>query len=395
MRQHDCKRKQKQLSPHRPRALYVHVPFCRAKCRYCDFYSLPARPDRFDDYVGAAANELDARRGDLASPLASVYVGGGTPTVLGGDALGRLLAALAPQVNADTEFSVEANPDSVTPTVAGVLADAGVNRVTLGVQSFQPQLLAFLGRIHSAAQAVDAVGTLRRAGIATIGIDLIYGIPGQTPETWRRTLAQAMGLGVQHVSCYALSFEPGTELHDALGRREVAPMDDQAQRDLYDQAADAAETAGMEHYEISNFALPGRRSRHNLTYWLNQPYVGIGPAAASYVDGVRTMAQADLAGYLSGPADYDARWASSEHLTGRAEMAETAMLALRLTQGIDRKAFIARFGLDAADVFRQPITRYARQGALIVTDTHIRLARSAYFVSDTILADIIADGAHA
>ena len=395
MRKQDCKRKRDQLSPHRPRALYVHVPLCRAKCRYCDFYSLPDRTDLVDAYVRAAATELLARQGELTCPLTSVYVGGGTPTVLGPVALADLLGSITPCVDADTEFSVEANPESVAPAVAHVLADAGVNRVTIGVQSFQPRLLAFLGRSHTATQAVNAVRILREAGIANIGIDLIYGIPGQTPGTWQQTLSQALDLGIQHLSCYALSFEPGTELHEARQRGDLAEMDEGVQRDLYDQAADAAARGRMQHYEISNFALPARRSRHNLTYWLNEPYVGIGPAAASYVGGVRSTASADLEAYLASPADYETRCASSERLTGRAEMAETAMLALRLTQGIDRKTFIARFGRDAAEVFAQPIERYARQGALIVTDAHIRLARSAYFVSDTILADIIADGAHA
>jgi len=391
MRKRDCKRNQSQLSSPGARALYIHVPLCRAKCRYCDFYSLPAHEDRLDPYLRAATTELAARQGNLVRPLTSAYVGGGTPTVLGPDALARLLEAVAPYLDAHTEFSVEANPDSVTPTIARVLADAGVNRVTLGVQSFQPELLAFLGRIHTAAQAARAVAILREAGIANIGIDLIYGIPGQRPGGWESTLDRALALGASHLSCYALSFEPGTELHDDLRDGKVAPMDEQAQRDLYDQAVDAAAREGMEHYEISNFALPGHRSRHNLTYWLNEPYLGIGPAAASYVGGARTTASADLDTYLAAPADYDKRCASREHLTGRAEMAETVMLALRLTQGLDRKAFVARFGRDAVDVFAQPIARYVRQGALIATDAHIRLARSAYFVSDTILADIIAD----
>lgn len=386
-----CKKKNGPLLHCRAAALYIHVPFCRAKCRYCDFYSRPGGQGLFDAYVRAVSNELDARRDSLAAPLTSVFVGGGTPTVLGGEALTNLLALVGPLVDRETEFSVEANPDSISTETADRLAEAKVNRVTLGVQSFDAQLLDLLGRIHTADQAAQAVATVRKGGIANIGIDLIYGIPSQTGASWAHTLDHALELPIEHLSCYALSFEPGTELHEDLQLGRVAGVDEELQREMYDQALDATARAGMEHYEISNFARRGRPSRHNLTYWRNEPYVGLGPAAASYVGGVRRTSSAALEAYLSAPAEYDLRCATREALTGRDEMAETAMLALRLTQGLNRESFRARFGQDALEVFPQSISRYARQGALIVTDAHIRLSRQAYFVSDTVLADILAE----
>jgi len=391
MAERHCKKKHNSLSHPPPTALYVHVPFCRAKCRYCDFYSRPAGRELFDAYVHALSRELHARLDALALPLTSVYVGGGTPTVLGPEALTRLLALVAPLIDQDTEFSVEANPDSMSPEVAHRLAEGKVNRVTIGVQSFDAQLLELLGRIHTADQAVQAVAAARQAGITNIGIDLIYGIPGQTRGSWAQTLDRALDLPIEHVSCYGLSFEPGTELYQDLQRGHVARVDDGLQREMYDLTLGATERAGMEHYEISNFAHPGRRSLHNLTYWRNEGYLGLGPAAASYIDGERRTSQADLTAYLSAPADCDLRSATRETLTGRDEMAETVMLALRLTQGLDLASFRARFGWDALEIFPESISRYARQGALIVTDTHIRLARDAYFVSDTVLADILAE----
>jgi len=386
-----CKKKHNPLSHCRPAALYIHVPFCRAKCRYCDFYSHSGRQDLFDAYVGAVSRELDARKDALAAPLTSVFVGGGTPTVLGPELLTNLLALVAPWIDRATEFSVEANPDSLSPELADRLADAKVNRVTIGVQSFDAQLLELLGRIHTAEQAAGAVATVREVGITNIGIDLIYGIPSQSGASWTQTLNHALELPIEHLSCYGLSFEPGTELYDDLQQGRVADIEDDLQRQMYDQALDATARAGMEHYEISNFARPGRWSRHNLTYWRNEPYLGLGPAAASYVDGVRQTSSADLDAYLSAGAGYDLRCATREALTGPDAMAETAMLALRLTQGLDRESFRARFGQDALEVFPESISRYVRQGALIVTDTHIRLSRQAYFVSDTVLADILAE----
>jgi len=390
-----CKKKRERDYPpwREVRALYVHVPFCRRKCRYCDFFSRPVDRELVEAYLRAAIAELDARRGVLAGPLDSVFVGGGTPSVLGRRALGDLLEPLSALTDARTEFSVEVNPESTSATLARTLAHAGVNRVTVGVQSLEPELLTFLARAHGPDDAIGAIRAVRQAGIENVGADLMYGIPGQSAASWGRTLSALIGLGVQHLSCYALSFEPGTPLHSAWQRGEVTAMDEALERALYEQAIDLAEQAGMQHYEISNVAMPGRLCRHNTTYWRNLPYLGIGPAATSYVDGVRRTTRRDLEAYLSGRGGWDApeRFETRERLTGRAAMAETVMLALRMMQGLDRKAFVSRFGTDVLDVFPRTIRRYLRQGALVLSSTHLRLARSAFFVSDTILADILAE----
>ncbi len=375
----------------RPAALYIHVPFCVRKCRYCDFYSVPLSASPADAYVEAAAAEIDARAGELATPLESVFVGGGTPTALGGERLAALLAALAGLIDGSTEVTVEANPGTIEAGLARRLADLGVNRVTLGAQSFEAGELATLGRIHSAGQTGEAVAAIRRAGITNVGLDLIYGIPAQTLATWRRTLREALALSPEHLSCYALSFEAGTPFARDLAAGRLAEMPDDDQADCHAAAVETLTAAGFGHYEISNFALPGRACRHNLTYWHNRPYLGIGPAAASYVGGVRWTNRPDLDGYVASVRAGERPAADAERLTGRAALAEALMLGLRLTQGISREELARRFGADPIAAFPGSIARHQRTGALVVTPSRLRLAPGALFVADTVLADILAE----
>jgi len=371
-------------------SLYVHVPFCRAKCRYCDFYSLVPAPGQAEAFVEGVAIELDYYSQRLQHPLETVFIGGGTPTSLPLPLLERLLATVGKYVNRSTEFSVEANPSTVTASTAELLRAAGVNRVNIGAQSFLNADLAAISRIHTPDQARRAVGFCRRAGIENVGLDLIYGLPGQTPATWQYSLAAALALAPAHLSCYALSYEPHTPLADDLARGKVAEMNEDDQRKCYYAAIDAATDAGLEHYEISNFARPGFRCRHNLTYWENRPYVGLGPAAASYLHGVRRTNTPDLQAWIAAMRRRQPAPASQETLNRRASMAETVMLSLRLAEGIDRKLFAWRFGEDVVNAFHQPVSRYHSQGALEVSPSHLRLTRQAMFVADTVLADIIA-----
>jgi len=386
-----CKGNRRDISPGQAAALYVHVPFCRSKCRYCDFYSRPADAALAGQYVRAARAELASRADRLRAPLASIYVGGGTPTALGPAELGELLSAAAPFADARTEFTVETNPGTVDPAVAEVLAAAGVNRVAMGAQSFLARELAVLGRTHRPADVGAALARLRAAGLENVGLDLIYGIPGQGLRTWRASLTAALDLGVRHLSCYALSFEPGTPLQADLAAGRVAEMDESLQRACYDAAIDAAARAGLGHYEVSNFAAAGSRCRHNLTYWRNEPYLGIGPAAASFLDGARSTNAADLEGYLEAWRRGQPPPARQERLTGRAAMAEALMLGLRLTEGVERGEFAARYGQDPVAAFPGSLRRYEQMGAVEVTPDRVRIATGAMFVSDAILAEVLAE----
>jgi len=372
-------------------ALYVHVPFCSRKCRYCDFYSRPFEAGLGEQFVQGARNELGASMDKLSRPLTSVYFGGGTPTALGSELLDELLRSVRELLGPKTEFTVEANPETLDARTAQTLARAGVNRVSVGVQSFDAGELAVLGRSHDVRQVYSSVGELRAAGISDISLDLIYGIPTQTLDTWKHSLRCATQMPIDHLSCYALSFEPGTPLHRAWKNGEVSAVGEEAQRECYYTAIGVAEAAGLEHYEISNFARPQHRCEHNLTYWRNRPYLGIGPSAASYVEGRRSRNLPDLDGYLVGTLKGEGPPCESERLTGRARIAEELILNLRLIEGVDRKAFTERFALDCVSAFPQSIKRHQRLGSLVVTPERIRVDREALFVSDSVLADIISE----
>ena len=386
-----CKQKDHEVSAPVARALYLHVPFCASKCRYCDFYSLSAGTEDRARYVAAAKTELAARRDALATPVDSIFVGGGTPTVLGPELLRELLSGAGEFAGQATEFSVEANPGTITQPVADALVECGVNRITIGAQSFRQEELTALGRTHRPTDVAEAVAVLRAAGIGNVGLDLMFGIPLQTPATWRGSLDEAVALGVEHVSCYALSVEKGTPLEADCRAGRVTQMREADQAECYREVMSTLTQAGFEHYEISNFARPGRACLHNLTYWRNEAYLGVGPAAASYLGGVRRTNCSDLAAWTQAVEAGLTPPGQAERLRGREAMAETAMLGLRITQGISLQGFMDRFGQNFLEVFPATIGRYRELGALLVTDSHIRIHPDRLVVSDTILADLLAE----
>jgi oxygen-independent coproporphyrinogen III oxidase len=371
-------------------AIYVHVPFCLSKCGYCDFYSLADASELAEPYLEALGAELQQNAELLASPLDSIFIGGGTPTALEPSLLGRLLAMLTDLGDDKTEFSIEANPCTVTDKKARMLGDAGVNRVNLGAQSFVQGELAAMGRIHDPDRIVAAWETLRSVKIERLGLDLIYAAPGQNLDSWRVSLDQALDLRPDHLSCYALTVEPDTAIGRLRDSGEFVEMDDSDQADCYQAALEAARAAGLERYEISNFAAHGKECRHNLTYWRNEPYLGLGPAAASYIAGVRRINSPDVNAYIRAIDAGRQPPGESERITGRAEMAETLMLALRMSRGADRQAFAERFGMDPTDAFAETIKRYCDQGAMLIDSERIRIAPQAMLVSNTIIADILA-----
>lgn len=372
-------------------ALYVHVPFCLGKCRYCDFYSLPIDLSLAGRYVAAAGRQLERLANQLSRPLKTLFIGGGTPSALGANLLARLIEPLQPCLSADTEFSIEANPGALDIDTLAAMVAGGVNRVSLGVQSFDDEELAMLGRPHTAREARGVIDAITAAGIDNWSLDLIYALPGQSLQRWQQTLQEALSCQPSHLSCYALSFEEGTAFHEAMASGELDEMSDEPQRRCYERACELVGEAGFVHYELSNFARPGRECRHNLTYWRNEPYLGIGPAAASYVDGERRTNHPDLMAWLEAVEADDAPPACTERLTGPMAMAETLMLGLRLIEGVDRGAFARRFGMDVLDALPETVARYRQQDLLEVTGRHLRLAPRARFVSDSILADFVAE----
>ncbi len=369
--------------------MYVHVPFCLGKCSYCDFYSIGHNSALADSYVTALQAELKTKRNCLQTPLVSVFFGGGTPTALDTPTLARILKIANPLIDSNTEFSIEANPATLDPEKVKVIADSGVNRVNLGVQSFNDDELKTLGRLHNASHVLDTYNMLRNANMNNIGLDLIYAAPTQTLETWLTSLDTALALQPEHLSCYALTLEDGTPLAEQVRRGSLAEMDEDMQHACYYQAIERITATAMEHYEISNFALPHRRCVHNLTYWHNQKYLGLGPAATSYVGGLRCTNSPNLTAYMKALAAGELPPCTTEHPDIRTQMGETVMLALRLTEGIDCNQFTARFHIDIREVFGKTIERYCRQNALILNDQYLRISPDALFVSNVILGDML------
>lgn len=372
-------------------AMYVHIPFCVSKCGYCDFYSLTDAGGIAEACTRATLVELKRRADRLTAPLDTIFIGGGTPTALELPLLEELLTTLAPYGDERTEFSIEANPCTITPELARSLHDAGVNRVNLGAQSFIPAELKALGRIHGPDEIVEAWRMLRHAGHNRLGLDLIYAAPEQNIDSWRLSLDKAMSLKPEHLSCYALTVESDTDIGRLRDSGAFVEMDESDQAHCYHAAVETARAGGLEQYEVSNFAAPGMQCRHNLTYWRNESYLGVGPAAASYIDGVRRTNDPDVEAYIRAIQAGEEPPCRAETLTGRAEMGETLMLALRMTQGADRRSFAARFGVDPVDAFAATIRRYLDLKALELTETHLRIAPEAMLVSNTILADILTE----
>lgn len=368
--------------PAKPLGLYVHIPFCRQKCSYCDFYSLPHGEEKMDDYTDALLRHLNEVAPQAAAHrVDTVYIGGGTPTYLGAARLKAILGDIRRRYNVDrdAEITVEANPDSACDAAAmRTLRRAGVNRVSLGVQSADDELLRRIGRIHTFEQVRQAVQTIRKAGIRNLSMDLIYGLPGQTMEQWVSTLAEVLALGPEHISCYGLKLEEGTPLY--LRREQETFPDDDAQAEMYLWAVEALAEHGYEQYEISNFAKPGFASRHNLKYWHMDEYAGFGPGAHSDMGGVRFAYVRDLDRYIAGRLVLS----ESEGEETLARDFEYVMLSLRTAEGIDR-AYFERTYRQRFEPMEALFRQYESAGLARATEKGWRLTPRGFLVSNSII----------
>ncbi|MBR3570141.1 MAG: radical SAM family heme chaperone HemW [Oscillibacter sp.] len=358
--------------------LYIHVPFCKSKCAYCDFYSLAGAEERMDDYADALIAQLEAFAPRAAARVVdTVYVGGGTPSYLGAARLVRILQAVRGlyAVAPDAEITAEANPDSVGGWFAELRA-AGYNRVSLGAQSFDNALLRAVGRVHTAEQAADAVKVLRRAGFENVSLDLIYGLPGETAQSWRESVERAAELLPEHMSCYGLKVEPGTPL---CSRRDLPFPDDDAQAERYLRAVDALSRRGYRQYEVSNFAKPGYESRHNLKYWTLGEYLGFGAGAHSDFDGERFAWARDLGAFVRRD------WARSESsaISPRERAREWLMLGLRTSDGVPLSEYAARFGRAFDAGF---LSQCVKAGYAAADGGRVSLTARGFLVSNQIIA---------
>lgn len=380
------------LSKSRAGGLYLHIPYCETKCGYCDFYSIPAADQDTDTVVNALVSELVTRTRDCATPIETVFLGGGTPTLLPIDQLRRLLFAVRSAVCNFTihEFTIEANPATIDDAKAELLAECGVTRVSLGAQSFHPNELAFLERLHTPDDIAPAIASIRRAGITDYNLDLIFGIGGQTPASWRESIRRALDLSPTHVACYGLTYEPGTRLTGQLNLGQITPCDEDVEADMFLAAIDQLAAAGFEQYEISNFARPGHACRHNLIYWNNGPYIGIGPSAAGYVDGRRYKNIPNAQRYAELVRAGKLPEIDTEVIEGESLAIETLMMQLRQIRGIELAAFTDRTGVDLAARASDTLCRLASSGLTETIDGYLRLTRNGLLVANAIIAELAA-----
>lgn len=373
-----------------PRAAYVHVPFCAHKCGYCDFASVAGFDHLADRYLAALDREMADHLGH-PQEVDTIFVGGGTPTRLDARQLSELTRILRrwliPMPGA--EWTVEANPGTLDAEKADILAAAGVDRISLGAQSFRPESLKVLEREHGRPEVEKAVAIVRDR-FPRWSLDLIFGVPGSTAADWERDLEIALEFGPAHLSCYGLVFEKGTRLWQGRERGEVRPLDEEVERTMYEHTIDRLARAGLSMYEISNFARPGHESRHNLVYWANEAYFGFGVGAARYERGVRTVNTRDLNAYLRRIESGRPATGPTEELDPEARARETAVLMLRRTAiGLDRDDFHRRTGFEIDDLAGAAIGRYRDLGYLIDDGPRLRLGREGIFLADGILAEFL------
>ena len=310
--------------------LYVHIPFCKRRCLYCDFFSTTLL-NRREEYVEALLTEIAQRKDEAGEPVRTIYLGGGTPSTLSVLDIARILQAIGTE--GKTEITMELNPGDATPDYMRQLRKAGVNRLSIGIQSFQDELLQTIGRRHNAAQAIEAVRMAQDAGFDNLSIDLMYALPGQTMAQWQADIDTALRLNVQHISSYGLMYEEGTRLTQMRDSRQLDPIDEETENTMYDTLCERLKQAGYVHYEVSNFAMPGYEAKHNSSYWNHTPYIGIGAGAHSFVGRTRSWNPNDLDAYIRGIQN-GTLLRESETLTDRDLYNERIMLGLRTNRGI-------------------------------------------------------------
>ncbi len=376
--------------------LYIHIPYCAQKCRYCDFASYPGQGATMASYVDALLAEAKAMSSAARGcAIETVFIGGGTPSLLPPELMRKLLSGLRTwyDISRDAEFTSEANPGTLTAPWLDAALEGGVNRLSMGMQALQPELLQTLGRIHRHKDVTDSVKLAKAMGVKNLSVDLMFGLPGQTPAMWRDSLDAALDLGVQHMSCYGLIPEEGTPLKADLDTGRITLPDEADERQMYDDALRILAASGFEQYEISNFALPGWACKHNIGYWTRVPYIGLGASAASMLNtpsgGLRTTNPAGIHEYIRMAQDQAWRRRERVSLLPADARFESLMLGLRMTRGVSEAEFEAMHGISLADYCGETLKRQEKQGLLLHRDGRWALTRRGMDVQNAILVEIM------
>ncbi|MCA9484909.1 MAG: radical SAM family heme chaperone HemW [Nitrospina sp.] len=374
-----------------PFGLYLHIPFCIHKCGYCDFNSHPMGDTDTRPYVEALTGEIESRSRGVEQEITSIFFGGGTPTTLEASQLTGLLTALRRNfsLSADCEITLEANPGTVRPDYLPRLREAGFNRISIGVQSFDPGELRLLERIHTPDEVEQTVHRARGAGFDNLSLDLMFALPGQTLQRWLENLDRALALEPEHLSCYNLTIEPNTAFQITFDAGQLVLPDEDLQLEMYRRTIETLTRRGYNRYEISNYAQPGRQCRHNRLYWLNGDHLGLGAGASSYVNGVRSRNIKSPARYTQAvtsghnPAEF------SERLDTRQAMGEHLMLGLRLKEGVDLDGFESRYRVGLASVFGDTLNRLLAQNLVTLDGGHLALTEDGLFLADSVILEFI------
>jgi len=383
-------------SPKKPLALYLHVPFCKAKCTYCDFYSVVGQEDLIPAYQTSILKEINqaASRYDLSRHyLDTIFLGGGTPNLLSPKQIDSLLSALLDLAanGQNMEIGMEINPGEVTPDALQAYQAIGINRISIGMQSFRPELLRFMSRIHSAEQNLSTFEGVRKAGFENVSADLIFAVPGQTGELWIADLQRLMDLKPEHISTYSLTVEEGTALKRWVDAGHVSMLEEALDTGMYTLGRDLLEAGGFHNYEISNFARPGYECRHNLNYWTGVEYLGFGPAAHSYFGGRRHWNVRDLDQYLRKIGKVKTTVEAYEDIDPITAGNEMILTRLRLVRGLNLHEYSASFGMDLLVEKADMIKKWDQ--ALVVKDGHLIVSRSGWPLIDEISSDLMTAGA--
>ncbi|MGN0164387.1 MAG: radical SAM family heme chaperone HemW [Candidatus Ornithomonoglobus sp.] len=366
------------------KGLYIHIPFCVKKCEYCDFVSFPGQEERFEGYIDALIAEMAEYCG---AAVDTVFIGGGTPSVLPPQLIAKLCGAVKDNFNIarDYEWTAEVNPGTLTDEKIQAMLDGGINRISLGVQSFNDRELKAAGRIHTAQTAYDTVLKLNNAGFCNISIDLMESLPYQTAESFKWSLETAVSLPIKHISVYSLIIEDGTPIKEKYDKGIYTMPDEDSDRELYHYTKSFLAEHGFKRYEISNYAMPDCESRHNLKYWNCDEYIGLGLAAASYLGRVRYSNTCDLSEYIAG----NYRSGEKEILTREDMMGELMMLGLRKTEGVSAAEFKRRFGCAVESIYGAKLEKFISLGALERAGDYYRLTERGLDVANTVMCEFL------
>ena len=371
----------------KPSSAYVHIPFCTQICYYCDFSKVFIKNQPVDAYLEHLIQET---RSYEIGKLRTLYIGGGTPTALSAQQLAYLLTELPKVMDLSEveEFTIEANPGDLDPDKIAVLKESQVNRISLGVQTFDNKMLKKIGRSHQEQDIYDNIHHLKQAGFDNISIDLIYALPGQTMDQVKENVAKAIGLDIPHMSLYSLILENHTVFMNRMRRGKLPLPKEELEAEMFEYIIEELEKAGFEHYEISNFSKPGFESRHNLVYWDNAEYYGLGAGASGYVDGIRYKNHGPIRHYLEAVEAGKAR-ITEEHLTLEEKMEEELFLGLRKKTGVSKARFEEKFGISFDQRYGQVVASLTEQGLLVPDDKQVRMTKRGLFLGDTVAEKFI------